>query len=58
MAKKQTKTQALKAKVKRQIRAMEKRGYEVPESVKSDIEKANYSKLNSYQKDKYCHFKK
>lgn len=53
MAKKQTKTQALKAKVKRQIRAMEKRGFEVPESVKSDIEKANYSKLNSYQKDKY-----
>lgn len=53
MAKKQSKTQALKAKVKRQIKAMEKRGFEVPESVKSDIENANYSKLNSYQKDKY-----
>lgn len=53
MAKKQSKTQALKAKVKRQIKAMEKRGFEVPENVKSDIEKANYSKLNSYQKDKY-----
>lgn len=53
MAKKQTKTQALKAKVKRQIRDLEKRGFEVPERLKADIEKANYSKLNSYQKDKY-----
>lgn len=53
MAKKQTKTQALRAKVKRQIRAMEKRGFEVSEEVKESISKANYSRLSSYQKNKY-----
>lgn len=53
MAKKQTKTQALRAKVKRQIRAMEKRGFEVPDELKESISKANYSRLSSYQKNKY-----
>ena len=53
MAKKQTKTQALRAKVKRQIRALEKRGFEVPEEVKESISKANYSRLSSYQRNKY-----
>lgn len=53
MAKKQTLTQKLRAKVKRQIRAIEKRGFEVPENVKENIETGNYSRLKSYEKEKY-----
>lgn len=53
MAKKQNLTQKLRSKVKRQIRAIEKRGYEVPETVKERIEKANYSRLKSYENEKY-----
>ena len=53
MAKKQNLTQKLRSKVKRQIRAIEKRGYEVPQTVKERIETANYSRLKSYEKEKY-----
>ena len=53
MAKKQSLTQKLRAKVKRQIRAIEKRGFEVPENVKENIDTGNYSRLKSYEKEKY-----
>lgn len=55
--KKQTATQKLRAKIKRQIRAMEKRGYIVPESTKEKINNANYSRLKSYEKSRYKRLK-
>lgn len=53
MAKRVNKTSALKQKIKRQIRTLEKRGFQVSPELKQKINDANYSRLKSYQKEGY-----
>lgn len=51
--KKQTPTQKLRSQLKRQIKIMERRGYDIPETIKQSIPTAKYQTLKSLQRDRY-----
>lgn len=53
MAKFRNKTERLRYNVLRTVKRLEKKGYEISESIKESLKTANYSRLSSYQKDRY-----
>ena len=50
---KPTKTGSLRSLITRQIKRMEQRGYNIPESVKKDIKEGGYQRLKSYRDKGY-----